>query len=120
MSSYIQTKQSVALKRIDKFSVDLRSEVKFSTVTSKQSLVHPSRVKQSGAETSKAKFLNMEHKKAVSMSRLRKLVPNDLFDKQMKRARQRDINSRKSIFDNQTEIGLERSEYRKQLTSSTY
>jgi len=48
------------------------------------------------------------------------LIPNDLFDKQMKRARQRDINSRKSIFDNQTEIGLKRSEYRKQLTSSTY
>ena len=62
----------------------------------------------------------MEHKKAISLSRLRKLVPNDLFDKQMNRARQRDINSRKSIFDNQTEIGLKRSEYRKQLTSSTY
>ena len=62
----------------------------------------------------------MEHQKAVSLSRLRKLVPNDLFDKQMKRARQRDINSRKSIFDSQTETGLKRSEYRKKITSSTY
>lgn len=79
-----------------------------------------SKAKPSKTEYSEAKFLNMEHKKAVSLSRLRKLVPNDLFDKQMKRARQRDINSRKSIFDNQTEIGLKRSEYRKQLTSSTY
>ena len=75
----------------------------------------------SKAEPSKAKFFKiMEHQKAVSLSRLRKLVPNDLFDKQMKRARQRDINSRKSIFDIQTETGLARSEYRKQLTSSTY
>ena len=54
------------------------------------------------------------------MSRYRKLVPNDLFDKQMKRARQRDIKSRKQIFDNQTEKDLSRRESRKQLTSSTY
>ena len=60
----------------------------------------------------------MDHKNAVSLSSLRKVVPNDLFDKQMKRARQRDINSRKSIFDSQTETGWERSEYRKQLTST--
>jgi phage FluMu protein gp41 len=76
--------------------------------------------KSNGVKPSKAQFLNMEHKKAVSLSRLRKLVPNDLFDKQMKRARQRDINSRKSIFDSQTESGFERSELRKQLNSSTY
>ena len=62
----------------------------------------------------------MEHQKAVSLSRFRKLVPNDMFDKQMKRARQRDINSRKSIFDNQTEKDLARRESRKQITSSTY
>ena len=62
----------------------------------------------------------MEHQKAVSLSRLRKLVPNDMFDKQMKRARQRDINSRKKIFDDQTEQCQARRESRKQLTSSTY
>ena len=62
----------------------------------------------------------MEHQKAVSLSRLRKLVPNDMFDKQMKRARQRDINSRKKIFDDQTEQCLAHLESRKQLTSSTY
>lgn len=62
----------------------------------------------------------MEHQKAVSLSRGRKLVPNDLFDIQMKRARKRDINSRKQIFDNQTEKDLACRESRKQITSSTY
>lgn len=62
----------------------------------------------------------MEHQKAVSLSRLRKLVPNDLFDKQIKRARQRNIKSRKQIFDDQTDQCLARRESRKQLTSSIY
>lgn len=62
----------------------------------------------------------MEHQKAVSLSRLRKLVPNDMFDKQMKRARQRDIKSRKQIFDDQTEDGVDRSIRRRIIQSSTY
>lgn len=62
----------------------------------------------------------MEHQKAVSLSRLKKLVPNDLFDKQMKRARQRDIKSRKQIFDDQTEDGVDRRSRRRIIQSSTY
>lgn len=48
------------------------------------------------------------------------MVPNDLFDKQIKRARQRNIKSRKQIFDDQTDQCLARRESRKQLTSSIY
>ena len=62
----------------------------------------------------------MEHQKAVSLSRLKKLVPNDMFDKQMKRARQRDIKSRKQIFDDQTEDGVDRRSRRRIIQSSTY
>ena len=75
----------------------------------------------SKAEPSKAKFFKiMEHKKAVSLSRLMELVPNDLFDKQMKRARQRDINSRQVIFDRQTEDGIEKRNKRRNIKSSIY
>jgi hypothetical protein len=38
----------------------------------------------------------------------------------MKRARLQDTNSRKKIFDDQTGIGIERRESRKQIKSSTY
>ena len=75
---------------------------------------------QSKAKISKAKFLNMDHQKAVSLSRLMKLVPNDLFDKQMKRARQRDINSRQIIFDRQTEDGIEKRNKRRNIKLSIY
>ena len=54
------------------------------------------------------------------MSRRKKLVPRDKFDRHMKRARLQDISSRKNIFDGQTENGLKRRESRKQLTSSIY
>lgn len=62
----------------------------------------------------------MEHQKAIIASRHQKLVPDDKFDRHMKRARLQDISSRKQIFDNQTERGLARRESRKQLTSSIY
>ena len=62
----------------------------------------------------------MEHQKAIRLSKLRKLVPNDMFDKQMKRARQRDINSRKQIFNGQTEEEVERRQRRRTLQSSIY
>lgn len=62
----------------------------------------------------------MEHQKAIIASRNQKLVPEDKFDRHMKRARLQDISSRKQIFDNQTERGLDRRESRKQLTSSIY
>ena len=62
----------------------------------------------------------MEHQKAIQVSRHQRLVPNDKFDRHMKRARLQDIDSRKQIFDDQAEIGLARREHRKQLTSSIY
>ena len=62
----------------------------------------------------------MEHKKAITESRKRKLVPDDKFDRHMRRARLQDMSSRKKIFDDQTENGLSRMESRKQLTISTY
>lgn len=62
----------------------------------------------------------MNHPNAITASRHKKLVPDDKFDRHMKRARLQDISSKKLIFDNQTENGLVRAESRKQLTSSTY
>lgn len=62
----------------------------------------------------------MEHQKAITSSRQQKLVPDDKFDRHMKRARLQDIDNRKQIFDEQTEKGLSRRESRKQLTSSVY
>lgn len=62
----------------------------------------------------------MNNQRAITVSRQRKLVPDDKFDRHMKRARLQDISSKKLIFDNQTENGLVRAESRKQLTSSTY
>lgn len=62
----------------------------------------------------------MEHQKAIQVSRHQRLVPDNKFDRHMKRARLQDIDSRKQIFDNQTENGLKRRENRKQLTPSIY
>lgn len=62
----------------------------------------------------------MEHQKAITASRHQQLVPDDKFDRHMKRARLQDISNRKQIFDDQTERGLDRRESRKLLTSSVY
>jgi hypothetical protein len=62
----------------------------------------------------------MNHLNAITESRHKKLVPDDKFDRHMKRARLQDISSKKLIFDNQIENGLVMAEGRKQLTSSTY
>lgn len=44
----------------------------------------------------------MTHKEALQASRQRKLVPDSKFDRHMKRARVKDIESRKAIFNEQT------------------
>jgi len=62
----------------------------------------------------------MKHQEAITTSRHQRLVPDDKFDRHMKRARLQDIESRKTIFDTQTETGIERHEDRKQLTISVY
>lgn len=62
----------------------------------------------------------MEHQKAIQVSRHQRLVPDNKFDRHMKRARLQDIDSRKQIFDNQTENGLKRRENIKKLKTSVY
>ena len=62
----------------------------------------------------------MEHQEAIKLSRNRKLVPNDKFDRHMKRARVKDIDSRKTTFDRQTEDGIKRREMIVNIQSSCY
>lgn len=62
----------------------------------------------------------MEHQKAIQVSRHQRLVADNKFDSHMKRARLQDIDSRKQIFDNQTENGLKRRENIKKLKTSVY
>lgn len=62
----------------------------------------------------------MEHQEAIKASRQKRLVPDDKFDRHMKRARSNDIDSRKTIFDQQIADGISRLEERKNIKSSTY
>ena len=62
----------------------------------------------------------MTHQESIKASRQRKLVEDDKFDRHMARARVRDIDSRKAVFDRQTEEGISRSESRKSIQSSIY
>jgi hypothetical protein len=45
----------------------------------------------------------MEHTEAINVSRSTVLVPDDKFDRHMARARVTDIDSRKAMFDSQTQ-----------------
>jgi hypothetical protein len=62
----------------------------------------------------------MIHQEAIKASRNRKLVPDDKFDRHMKRARVKDIDSRKAIFDRQTERGEEFKQEIHNIKHSTY
>ena len=62
----------------------------------------------------------MTHPEALKASRQQKLVPDDKFDRHMTKARVNDIESRKTIFDRQTEEHQERETKRKNLKSSIY
>lgn len=62
----------------------------------------------------------MTHQETIKASRQRKLVEDDKFDRHMRAARVRDIDSRKAVFDRQTEDGISRSENRKAIQTSTY
>ena len=62
----------------------------------------------------------MELQKAIKESRQRKLVPDDKFDRHFKRARVNDMNSRKVIFREQTEDGIERRDKRCNIPFSLY
>ena len=56
----------------------------------------------------------------INRSRRKKLVPADKFDRHMKRARLRDIDCRKHIFDNQSNIATEREQARRNIIGSIY
>ena len=62
----------------------------------------------------------MTHQEAIKASRKRKLVPDDKFDRHMRRARVKDTDSRKSIFDCQTESGERFRELVKNINNSVY
>lgn len=56
----------------------------------------------------------------INRSRRKKLVPADKFDRHMKRARVRDIDCRKHIFDYQSNIATEREQARRNIIGSIY
>ena len=58
--------------------------------------------------------------KNINRSRRKKLVSADKFDRHMKRARLRDIDCRKHIFDNQSNIATEREQARRNIIGSIY
>lgn len=62
----------------------------------------------------------MNHKEALKESRQTVLVEDDKFDRHMKMARVRDIESQKAIFDQQTGDGKSRRQERRNIKSSTY
>ena len=57
---------------------------------------------------------------SIEVSRNTKSVPDDKFDRHMKRARVNDIESRRKTFVRQTEVSVEREEKRRDLTPSVY
>ena len=56
----------------------------------------------------------------INNSRRKKLVPDDKFDRHMKRARRQDIESRKQIFSLQSADCVSRIEARTSIKPSTY
>lgn len=62
----------------------------------------------------------MTTKEAIKASRQRRLVPDNKFDRHMKRARLQDIDSRTKIMCEQTLDGVERQNEHKNIPSSIY
>ena len=56
----------------------------------------------------------------IMKSRRKKLVPKDKFERHMKRARVRDVECRKHIFDTQSNISAERDRLRQSIVGSIY
>ena len=56
----------------------------------------------------------------IKQSRATKLVPDDKFNRHMKRARAQDIESRKLIFCQQSEKTIERRGHNQTIQPSTY
>jgi hypothetical protein len=111
-----------------KRSLAKRSRAKHSYIqteisSSECSEVKTSRAQRSTAQQSKVFFKNnktMTHKEALQVSRHKKLVASDKFDRHMARARVKDISSRKSMFDRQTQDEEERRTHNSTIISSVY
>lgn len=56
----------------------------------------------------------------ILKSRRKKLTPADKFDRHMKRARVRDIDCRRHIFDSQSNNTAEREQRRRSIVGSVY
>ena len=61
----------------------------------------------------------MKHFEAINASRSTALVPDDKFDRHMMRARVADIDSRKAIFDNQTQDTIDKRAMRSSIRPLT-
>ena len=61
----------------------------------------------------------MKHIEAINASRSTALVPDDKFDRHMMRARVADIDSRKAIFDNQTQDTIDKRAMRSSIRPLT-
>lgn len=62
----------------------------------------------------------MTHQEAIIRSRERQLTPPDKFESHMSRARLRDIDSRRTIFNLQTDDSEARRQSYPHIKSSTY
>lgn len=62
----------------------------------------------------------MNYKENIKQSRNKRLVPEDKFDRHMKRARRTDVESRKSAFCRLNESGNERRERVANIKPSFY
>ena len=62
----------------------------------------------------------MSLEESIKKSRDAQAIPNDKFDLHMKRARVRDIESRRKAFTRQTELDVERDERVKSIIPSVY
>lgn len=60
----------------------------------------------------------MEHIEAINVSRSTVLVPDDKFDRHMERARVTDIDSRKAMFNTQTQDTIDKRIMRSSINPS--
>jgi len=61
----------------------------------------------------------MEHIEAINVSRSTVLVPDDKFDRHMAKARVTDIDSRKAMFDTQTQDTISKRAMRSSIRPLT-
>ena len=73
-----------------------------------------------GVKQSLAQYIMNTLTNNILKSRRKQLVSRDKFDRHMKRARVRDIDCRKHIFDIQSNTAAEREQSRRSIIGSVY